>query len=362
MKRVISSPCKFVIGNAELEHLADYIKPYGDSAVIVALAEDSDRVGGSLKKAGQQGITLVFADFAGECSYSEVDRICEICSGSDVSVLIGLGGGKAIDTAKVVAHRKRLPLIVVPTIASTDAPCSALAIMYDDDHVMCGFETLSKNPDVILADSKVVAQAPVRFLIAGIGDAFATYFEARACERTCANNYVGGKATKAAMALARLCHETLLSDSLKAIEACKLELVTPALENIIEANLLLSGIGFESGGCAAAHALHNALTVLPETHAALHGEKVAIGLLVQLIMENAPSEEMAMVLQFYRAVGLPTTLAGIGIKDAAEEKLRLVAQTAAGKTKSSLFNHPFPIDEDLLVGAFKYVGRLNELY
>lgn len=139
-------------------------------------------------------------------------------------------------------------------------------------------------------------QAPVRFLVAGMGDAYATYYEGRACMRSSALNYNKAASTRA-------------------------KVVTPALENIIEANVLLSGIGFESVGLAAAHSIHGGLTELPETHGAMHGEKVAIGTLVQLIMENAPMKEMVQTLNYYKMTGLPTKLSDIGISEATEEKL-----------------------------------------
>lgn len=360
MKKIISCPGKFVVGGGELDHLGEYLKPYGGKALLVALPEDAERVRGALDQVSSYGVELLSADFGGECSQKEIDRLGALCERAGAQVVVGLGGGKALDTSKGVSDARKLPLVVVPTIAATDAPCSTLIILYDDDHVMCGFHKLPKNPDVVLIDSQVVANAPARFLVAGLGDAFATYFEARVCMATNATNYVGGKATNAAWALARLCHEILLEDGPKAVAACRRKVVTPALENIIEANILLSGLGFESVGCAAAHALHNAFTVLEDTHGAMHGEKVAVGLLAQLVMENAPAEECGLVVDFYRRVGLPLTLAEIGIREDVDEKLRLVARAAVGQ--GAIKNHPFEVTEDLVFHALKAVDSLQELY
>lgn len=361
MKKVLSCPGKFIAGESELDNLGTYLKPYGERALLVALPEDADRVRSSLDKVKADGVELIVTDFGGECSQMEIDRLGEVCKSSGAQVVVGLGGGKAIDTSKGVSHYQKLPLVVVPTVAASDAPCSTLIILYDEAHTMCGFLKLPKNPDVVLIDTLVVSKAPVRFLVAGIADAFATYFEARACMRTNANNYVGGKATNAAWALARLCHETLLEDGEKAVAACKEKLLTPALENVIEANILLSGLGFESVGCAAAHALHNALTAIEDTHKSLHGEKVAIGLLVQLVLENAPSEELAMVIDFYRRIGLPTRLSGIGITEVTEQKLRIVAK-AAVKPGAAIHNHPFAVTEDMVYHALCYVDTLDKIY
>ena len=360
MKKVLSSPGKFVVGSNVLDDLGGYLKAYGDKALLVALPEDAQRVQSALDKVSGAGVELLSAPFGGECSQREIDRLGELCKTSGAKVVVGLGGGKAIDTAKGVSHFQSLPLVVVPTIAASDAPCSTLIILYNDVHAMCGFLKLPKNPDIVLADTEVISKAPVRFLVAGLGDAFATYFEARVCMATNATNYVGGKATNAAWALARLCHETLLEDGPKAIAACKAKIVTPALENIVEANILLSGLGFESVGCAAAHALHNALTAIEDTHMAMHGEKVAIGLLAQLVMENAPSEEMRTVMDFYRKTGLPMTLAEIGIQEDVDQKLHIVAEAAA--KQGAMQNHPFEPTEELIFHALKSVDSLKELY
>lgn len=357
MNRTLTTPGKFILGRHALEDLADYLKPYGNYILLVALPEDAERVKFALDLAVDAGIRFERADFSGECSLSEIERITEANKGTAYGAMIGLGGGKAIDTAKSVSLRLNLPLIVVPTIASTDAPCSGMSILYDDNHVMIGAELLKKSPDIVLADSSVIAGAPVRFLVAGFGDAMATYYEARACKRSCAENYVSGTATEAAWAMAKLCREILLNDSEKALKACENNVVTTALENVIEANLYLSCIGFESVGCAAAHALHNAITVLVETHPYSHGEKVAIGLLVQLILENEPDEEMKVVLDYYKKVGLPTKLSQIGLGDATKEHFRRVARRVLEK-KNSIRNLPFDVTEDMIVDAFLMVNSL----
>lgn len=361
MKRILRTPGKFIVGRGEIGNLSEYILPYGGKALLIALKEDAERVRYGLDKAARSGVGFVETGFCGECCMSEIDRIIREYQGESFDVIVGLGGGKALDTAKAVSRRGNKPLIIVPTIASTDAPCSALLILYSDDHVMIGSETMVKSPDIVLADSEVIARAPKRFLVAGMGDAFATYYEARACVRSCTLNYVGGLYTQAAWQMARLCRDILLEDSVKALEACEHNAVTPALENIIEANLYLSGIGFESVGCAAAHGIHNALTVLEETHGAMHGEKVAIGLLVQLILENAPEEELRTVMDYYRRVGLPTTLARIGIAEPTETKLYKVARRALERPKP-LTNHAFPLAEDMIVDALKTVDSLGERF
>ena len=247
---------------------------------------------------------------------------------SKADVLVAMGGGKTIDTAKIAADRAGLPVLVVPTIASTDAPCSGCAVLYSEQGVFEKVFYQKLNPAVVLVDTEIIVRAPVRFLVAGMGDALATWFEARSCGATQSPNECGGLATLTGLTLARLCYDTLIKYGESAAVAASRKLITPAVEHIVEANILLSGVGFESGGLASAHSIHNGLTALDETHAFYHGEKVAFGVLAGLQLTDAPPEESADVLSFCRRVGLPTTLADLGLGNIGRDRLMAVAQKA----------------------------------
>ncbi|MGL5624135.1 glycerol dehydrogenase, partial [Cetobacterium sp.] len=291
-----------------------------------------------------------FEIFNRECSKVEVNRLKEILKTKDSKIIIGVGGGKTLDTAKAVAYYCNLPVMIVPTIASTDAPCSALSVLYTEDGQFDEYLLLPSNPDIVLMDTKIISRAPARLLASGMGDALSTYFEARACERSNALNMGGGLPTKAAMALAKLCFDILIADGEKAMFAAQRSVCTKAVENIIEANTYLSGIGFESGGLAAAHAIHNGLTILEECHDLYHGEKVAFGVLVQLFLENAPMEEIDEVLFFCKNIGLPTSLEELGISSLETDKLFKVAElaTAPGET---IHNMPFEVTAEKVLAA-----------
>lgn len=150
--------------------------------------------------------------------------------------------------------------------------------------------------------------------------------------------------------MAELCYKILIEDGLKAKFAAECGVATQAVENIIEANTYLSGIGFESGGLAAAHAIHNGFTVMSECHALYHGEKVAFGTLVQLVLENAPLEEMEEVINFCISVGLPVTLAEMGVKKIDNEKIMQVA-IAATSEGETIYNMPFEINAEKVYAA-----------
>ena len=140
---------------------------------------------------------------------------------------------------------------------------------------------------------------------------------------------VGDTPTIASEAIARACESTLFENGLQALAAANAKVVTPALEAVVEANTLLSGIGFESAGLAAAHAIHNGFTALHgDIHSLTHGEKVAYGTLTQLLLENRPKEELDKYITFYKELGLPTTLKEVKLDTVPYEDLLKIGRLA----------------------------------
>ena len=163
------------------------------------------------------------------------------------------------------------------------------------------------------------------------------------------------------MNLAKLCFDTLMEEGVKAKIALDAGACTKAVEKVIEANTLLSGIGFESGGLAGAHAIHNGLTVLEECHAMYHGEKVAFGTLTQLVLENVPAEELEEIIGFCVDVGLPVTLAELGIKEVTEEKIMKVAKAACAEN-DTLHNMPFEVTPKSVYDAILAADAYGRAY
>jgi glycerol dehydrogenase len=313
MLKKVLFPGKYIQGVGALCELPPLIRLFGERGLILA-SPTSEKV--ILPGSGLDinDHTLSVERFGGECCEKELFRLAAIIRERKVDVLVGMGGGKAIDTAKIAADRAGIPVIIVPTIASTNAPCSGCAVLYSEEGVYESVSYQKSNPAIVLVDTDIIARAPVRFLVSGMGDALSTWFEANSCSKTQSENECGGLSTITGLNLARLCYDTLLQYGAIARIAALQHIVTPALERIVEANILLSGVGFESGGLASAHSIHNGLTALEETHAYYHGEKVAFGLLAGLQLTDAPPEESGVVYSFCEEVGLPTTLADIGLQ------------------------------------------------
>jgi glycerol dehydrogenase len=320
-------PGKYIQGEGALNELPQLVSLLGQNGLILTSHTGKDKILPQYIK-NWKGKPISTELFNGECCEKELNRLAKIIHREKVDILIGMGGGKVIDTAKITADRSGIPVIIVPTIASTDAPCSGCAVIYSDSGV---FETIyyqKMNPQVVLVDTNIITNAPVRFLVAGMGDALATWFEGRSCERTQSSNECGGISTLTALRLARLCYDTLLTYGTAAKIACEKHLVTSALDHIVEANILLSGIGFESSGLASAHSIHNGLTAIDETHSFYHGEKVAFGVLAGLFLTDASPEEVDAVYTFCENIGLPTALAHIGLKHPERNKMKKAAEKA----------------------------------
>ncbi len=304
------------------------------------------------------GIPYAMYPFEGECYMDAIDALAESASISAVGTLLAAGGGKVIDTTRAAAANLNKPFICCPTVASTDSPCSAIAVVYNPLGVYETSHTCSRNPDLVLVDTEVIVQSPIRYFIAGMGDGLSTVFEARACVQSGRENLRGGRSTLAAAEIGELCYRTLMADGRAALADMQQRTVTPAFERVVEANTLLSGIGFESAGLAAAHGIHNAMTVGEGTHAYLHGEKVAFGVLVHLMLEEQPAEVFEPVVGFCRDVGLPTTLGGVGLDAADEATLRRIAEVAS-EPESLVLNEPFAITPQKVYDALLAADRVG---
>ncbi len=355
MLKVFCSPARYTQGPHATQKLGSEIHNLGleGPALIVAGRSAILLLSETWKKTFEDvGMNFEIFPFAGECTAAEISRGREAAVASKARVIIGAGGGKVLDTARAIAADLGVPVVNCPTIASSDAPCSALSVIYTEAGAVEEYRIYRRNPDLVLVDTAVIARSPARHLISGMGDALATWFEAKVCVEGGVKNMRGGASTRSALALAELCYRTLLADGTAAVEALHRQETNDSLERLVEANTLLSGLGFESSGLAAAHAVHNGLTTAAGTHHFMHGEKVAFGVITQLMLESQPAAVVNEVLTFSRTVGLPTTFAEVGIANPSRELLEMVAQraTAAGET---IHNEPFPVTPPLVVAAMR---------
>ena len=303
MAKILISPSKYLQGAGEMKKIGTYASNCGKKALVLISKGGYKRIGKMIEDSfAESTCEVVFDYFNGECCNSEIDRLVNIVKENQCDLVIGIGGGKIFDTAKAVAYYAGTPVFICPTIASTDAPCSALSVVYTEEGIFEKYLFLPANPNLVLMEEGVKAKIAL---------------EAGVC--------------------------------------------TPADEKVIEANTLLSGIGFESAGLAGAHAIHNGFTVLEECHHMYHGEKVAFGTLTQLVLENVPEEELEDIILWCIEVGLPVTLAELGAGNVTDEQLMEVAKTACAEN-DTLHNMPFEVTPETVFAAIKAADAYGKYY
>jgi glycerol dehydrogenase len=345
--RVMIAPTKYIQGPGVLNTVGLLAQRLGFGKVgLLASRRGHGAEAAAVKQALESStIDTATSEFGGESSLREIEARVADLSPEALDVLFAIGGGKCVDAGKCIAERLGVPVIIVPTLASNDAPCSALAVLYTEAGVMSGAEFFPNSPIAVIVDTDVIAAASERYLVSGMGDAMATWYEAKVCaENPAARTVLGTRPTITATAMSELCAHTLYDHGEAACEAVRHGAPNESLEQVVEANTLLSGIGFESGGLAGAHGYAQGYTVLPsvEEHY-LHGEMVAMGVMAQLMMEDCP-DEARRVGEFFVRVGLPVHLGQMGLSATQTEDIEAVVQGAM--SFAPFANLPFPVDQD----------------
>jgi glycerol dehydrogenase len=350
--RAVRFPGKYIQGPGAIRLLGAEAKSFGSRAFCILDRGIAEALRPKLQSAFGNDSELSTVTHGGNCTMAEIASLERQASKYRSDCIIGLGGGKALDTSKAVANSLNLPCMVVPTIAASDAPCSALAIIYNEDGSLDRAMHLARNPDVVVADTNIISAAPARFMAAGIGDGLATCIEANACRASGADNTYGFQGLELAFQIARLCEDTLFEFGERAIAECREGECGVATERVVEANILLSGLGFESCGVAAAHGIQDGLCELVETHSSLHGEKVAIGILGELLLQEVEGRAFNRYKSFMEKIGLPTTLRQIGIPSATHDQLHQVALRAC-RDGDIIHNEPMPVTPDMVVRVLR---------
>ncbi len=269
-------------------------------------------------------VELTFVPYHGECSLNEVQRISTIANGTTIDAIIGIGGGKVLDLTKAVAHETSTEAILIPTLASTCSAWTPLSVFYTEEGEFTHYTIFPKSSLIVLIEPSIILHSPVKYIRAGIADTLAKWYEADVLIRELQELPLP---VKIAHQSARLCQIVLLEHSQAALEAMEEKKASPAFLQVIEAIIvaggMVGGFGDRYGRIAAAHSVHNGLTVAPDTHHLLHGEKVAYGILVQLVLEEN-FEEVASLLSFYQSLELPILLKDLGLDNS--EKLTAIAE------------------------------------
>ncbi|NEN91410.1 MAG: iron-containing alcohol dehydrogenase family protein [Okeania sp. SIO3H1] len=291
------------------------------------------------------------ANYGSDCSEASLANLCQIVTTQKADLIIGIGGGKALDTAKLLAHQCHLPIVTIPTSAGTCAAWTALSNVYSDQGAFLYDVSLAKCPDLLILDYGLIKTGPSRILVSGIGDAIAKWYEA-----SVSSGHSEQTMTVAAVQQARVLRDILFQKSTVALQ----EPGGETWQEVVDATVLLAGLIGGIGGAqcrtVAAHAVHNGLTHLSASHGTLHGEKVAYGILVQLRLEEMlQGNQLAMtarqqLLKFYDEIGLPKTLGDLGLGEISLSELWRAAEVAC-HGNSDIHRLPFRVIPEQLVAA-----------
>ncbi|MEM9770382.1 MAG: iron-containing alcohol dehydrogenase family protein [Cyanobacteria bacterium P01_D01_bin.73] len=344
------APGRVVRGAGILAEAAEVLARFGSRPIVVGGDRAIASAQASLDKALAE-LAVQTASTLPDCSETVMARLNRVATEHRADFVIGLGGGKALDTAKLLAHQQGIPVITVPTTGATCAAWTALSNVYSDDGAFLYDVPLNQCPELLILDYDLVATAPNRMLAAGIGDALAKWYEASISSGDSQATLI-----VSAVQQARVLRDLLLQHSIDALK----EPGGDRWREMVDASVLMAGVIGGVGGAqcrtVAAHAVHNGLTQLPASHGTLHGEKVAYGILVQLRLEEmVQGSQLAatarqQLLEFYRAIHLPTTLADMGMGAISLEELEAAA-TFACHERSDIHHLPFPVSPAIVMAA-----------
>ena len=346
--RILVAPVRYVQGPGALAELGTQLTHFGIQRPLVLISPSAKKAAGPTISTvlAEAGIECAFTDFGGECTRQEIERVKQACLAGNHDAVIACGGGKCIDTGRGAAaaeafdidKKEWFPLgagvhcVNIPTVANNDGPTSAGVVIYNDKHATEARMNARLTPTLVLVDTSIVAKAPVRLLVSGMGDALASFFQVDVCYRTGTPSVVtNALSLRAARALARLNLELLLTYGALAKVEAEAGVAGPGLEAVCEANILVSGLSFANGGISACHAIGTAFDHIGELMEVrqFHGEVVAFGTLCQLVMEESKPEVLREIFGFCKSVGLPTTFEEMTLHDLTDDVLMKVARIAA---------------------------------
>lgn len=346
------APAKVIRGAGVLRSAAiSEISTLGNRPLIVTGKHTLNIYQESLQTIFQSGDLNAFAtSYSPDCCEVSLKALRKAVKEHRADVIIGLGGGKSIDTAKLLGHQLQLPVVTIPTSAATCAAWTALSNVYSESGAFLYDVPLCRCPDLLILDYDLIKTAPRETLVAGIGDGIAKWYEASVSSGNMQDTLI-----IAAVQQARVLRDILLQKSAAALDSPGSQI----WQEVVDCTVMLAGVIGGLGGArcrtVAAHAVHNGLTHICG-HGSIHGEKVAYGILVQLRLEEMlQGNQLAetarqQLLKFYTEIGLPQKLADLGLGNISLTQLQTAAEIALAPN-SDIHRLPFSLSSEQLMAA-----------
>lgn len=356
----VKAPNKYINEPNILKAAGEYIGSIGKHALIVGGKTALSVVGNEfLDSLRSSGISYEIKEFKGYPTEKAIEEISSIAIDVNADIIIGVGGGRVLDTIKAAGEKSNLSVVTVPTIGATCAAWSALTVLYDETGKETGYRILETSPKLILADTKIIAEAPVRYLNAGVADTIVKWYEFEPYAEKDYDDF----SLRIGLNTSKLALEILERSAVRAAEDSENKKVTEAVTEVVNSIIVLAGlVGSISAGkyrAALAHAIHNSLTTIPNTHKSLHGEKVIFGLIVQFILEDKPQQEIDKLISFLNALNLPVTLEQLGIKEDVANNISKIASGVELPAKA-LEKLSFKVSSELIEAAIKKANEFGQ--
>ncbi|MGD8399467.1 MAG: iron-containing alcohol dehydrogenase family protein [Bacillota bacterium] len=353
---LLTAPVQYISGPNTLNDCGRFIIKWGQNVLVSggkkALKSVESKLFSALEDAD---IKYEVNQFTGECSEENITVLVEKVQRMALDAIIGVGGGKSLDTAKRAAEICNVPVICIPTIAATCAAASAVSVIYTEKGVHKKDYNLEKSPNLVLVDTEIIANSPVDYIESGILDSLSKWYEGKAVFKGISNPDIF---TISALNLAELLNEIMEKEAVNAVQAVKCRKVTSSVAQITDLNIYLAAviqsIGKKTRG-AAAHAIHAGLSVIPQSHSILHGYKVGYGMVAQLFMEKTDLAEIKQVVKFFRQLDLESSFKGLCLPFE-DDLLRKVAEKAT--LSEPMKNMPFKVLPEQVITAMKQVEEV----
>lgn len=346
-------PGQFLCGTGVLKYLDEKLKTFKKPVVITG-----EKSYAAFKKHYSGSLNLPVYRYDGTASNEDMYRLAELISGTDC--VVGIGGGRLLDTAKGTAEVLHVEYVTIPTVLGTCAAYTPLSAVYHPDHTFKNVQYYEKAALLCLMDLNLLIESPKKYFMGGIGDTLAKWYEAEGITR----HVIGPLPAMVQVGLktAKVTQELLLAESKEALASMDRLEVTPAFQNVAEAVVAIAGTvgGFagEYGRMAGAHAIHNGMSLIPETQVYEHGVKVAYGVLVQL-WASGDEDEVRKLLPFFAENHFPHRFADFGVSEDFHAKAEKVATFAASEVETFQLAVPH-VTKEMVLKAMKAVEYLDD--